>query len=75
MQREITARMPPPAAVGKAVPAGRMATALQPPAPQLLASRPDQAGPGRNGNGADLTVAALEKWLDAINVTRANRSS
>jgi tetratricopeptide (TPR) repeat protein len=48
---------------------------LQPQAPHLLASRPDQAGPERNGNGADLTVAALEKWLEAIHVTRANRSS
>jgi tetratricopeptide (TPR) repeat protein len=48
---------------------------LQPPAPHLLASRPDQTGAERSGNGADLTVAALEKWLDAINVTRANRSS
>jgi tetratricopeptide (TPR) repeat protein len=48
---------------------------LQPPARHLLVSRPDRTGAERNGNGADLTVAALEKWLDAINVTRANRSS
>jgi tetratricopeptide (TPR) repeat protein len=130
MQQEITARMPPPAAVAKAAPAVRVPPAvqppavqppavqqrslhppesqpssvqpaspqppglspsalqpsvfeppalqlqtLQPPAPHLLSSRPDRAGPDRNGNGADLTVAALEKWLEAINVTRANRSS
>jgi tetratricopeptide (TPR) repeat protein len=110
MQQEITARMPPPAAVARAAPAVRVPPAVQPPAaqpaspqppglspsaqqppvfeppalqlqtlqpsaPHLLASRPDRAGPDRNGNGADLTVAALEKWLEAINVTRANRSS
>jgi tetratricopeptide (TPR) repeat protein len=120
MQQEITARMPPPAAVARAAPAVRVPPAVQPPAvqapavqppaaqpasppppgfspsaqqpsvfappalqlqtlqpsaPHILASRPDRAGPDRNGNGADLTVAALEKWLEAINVTRANRSS
>jgi tetratricopeptide (TPR) repeat protein len=139
MQREITARMPPPPAVARAAPLVRVppgaqppglqqrtpqpaapqpaapqnaapqpvalqpaelqsstmqAAALQPPAlqpaplqppplqpaplqppPQLLASQPDQTGAERNANGADPTVAALEKWLEAINVARANRSA
>jgi tetratricopeptide (TPR) repeat protein len=130
MQREITARVPAPAAVAKAAaPAARAPSALQPPAvqspalqprvpqpsalphpaiqppalqppalqppalqppaPQPLALQPaaQQAlapqdppsrhnqGPEWNGDGAGRTVAALEQWLEAINVTRANRSA
>jgi tetratricopeptide (TPR) repeat protein len=48
---------------------------LQPPAPRIVASLSDHAGPEADLSGADLTLAALEQWLDAINVTRANRSA
>jgi tetratricopeptide (TPR) repeat protein len=120
MQREITARVSPPAAVSAAAPAARMPSALQPPAlrppapqppapqprtlqppalqpptlqppasqpfaleppaqqvlaPQTPPSQHNQAGPEWNGDGAGRTVAALEQWLEAINVTRANRSA
>ena len=44
---------------------------LQPPAAQVVTSRHNEAGRGR----AERTVAALEEWLQAIDVTRANRSA
>jgi tetratricopeptide (TPR) repeat protein len=110
MQREITARNPPPAAVAQtatavrtppsaqtpsveppslqppivAPPALQPATPQpplphlqtpQPPAPRLVASWSDHTGPEADRSGADLTLAALEQWLEAINVTRANRSA
>jgi hypothetical protein len=40
-----------------------------------MASWSDHTGPERNSKAAELAVAALEKWLEAINVTRANRSA
>jgi tetratricopeptide (TPR) repeat protein len=136
MQREITARVPAPAAVAvAAAPAARAPSAPQPPAvpppapqpsvpqpptlqPQLLQpsaphppalqapalqprtlqppasqpfvpqppalqplapfappSRHNQADPEWDRDGAGRTVAALEQWLEAINVTRASRSA
>jgi tetratricopeptide (TPR) repeat protein len=44
---------------------------LYPPAAQVVTSRHNEAGRGR----AERTVAALEEWLQAIDVTRANRSA
>ena len=44
---------------------------LKPPAAQVMTSRHNEAGRGR----AERTVAALEEWLQAIDVTRANRSA
>jgi tetratricopeptide (TPR) repeat protein len=73
--RQTSPPQPPALQPSALQPSASQPPSLQLPVLHIPPARPDQAGLELGRDRAARTVAALEVWLEAIHVTRANRSS